>query len=125
LFTFNRKYFIIAVIIFFIEVIIALYVKDRIIRPYFGDYLVVILLYCAARAFVELPVLKLCIGVLIFAYFIEWLQYMNIIQVLGLQHNKTANIVIGNRFEWIDMLAYTLGVLSVYLIEKSRLFKST
>lgn len=118
MFAFNKKYFLIAVFLFSIEVLIALYVKDAIIRPYVGDFLVVILLYCMIRAVVDAPVMKIAMAVLLFAYLIEWLQYMNVIHWLGLQHNKTANIIIGNRFEWIDMLVYTLGILGVVLVER-------
>lgn len=118
MFTFNRKYFFASVILFLIEVLIALYVHDAIIRPYVGDYLVVILLYCMVRTVIDAPVIKIAIGVLLFAWLVEWLQYMNVISWLGLQDNKAANIIIGNRFEWIDMLAYTLGVLSVVVLDK-------
>ncbi len=34
-----------SIIVFIIELIIALYVHDRIIRPYIGDMLVVVLVY--------------------------------------------------------------------------------
>lgn len=120
MFTFNKKYFLIAVFLFIVEVLIALYVKDAIIRPYVGDFLVVILLYCMVRSVFDVPVIKIAIGVLLFAYLIEWLQYMNVIRWLGLQDNKTANIIIGNRFEWIDMLAYTLGVICVVLVGRAK-----
>lgn len=118
--TFNKKYFFVAVFLFIVEVLIALYVKDAIIRPYVGDFLVVILLYCMVRSVFDAPVMKVAIGVLLFAYLIEWLQFMNIISWLGLQDNRTANIIIGNRFEWIDMLAYTLGVICVVLVERGK-----
>lgn len=118
--TFNKKYLLIAVFLFIIEVLIALYVKDAIIRPYVGDFLVVILLYCMVRTVVDAPVMKIAVAVLLFAYLIEGLQYMNVIQWLGLQHNKAANIIIGNRFEWIDMLAYTLGVICIVLVERAK-----
>lgn len=118
--TFNKKYFFVAVFLFIVEMLIALYVKDAIIRPYVGDFLVVILLYCMVRTVFDAPVMKVAIGVLLFAYLIEWLQFMNIIRWLGLQDNRTANIIIGNRFEWIDMLAYTLGVICVVLAERGK-----
>ena len=41
-----------SIIVFIIELIIALYVHDRIIRPYIGDMLVVVLVYCFVRVFV-------------------------------------------------------------------------
>ena len=41
-----------SIIVFIMELIIALYVHDRIIRPYIGDMLVVVLVYCFVRVFV-------------------------------------------------------------------------
>jgi hypothetical protein len=37
---------------------------------------------------------------------------------LGLQHSRLANIVLGNHFEWGDMLAYTLGILLLLLLPR-------
>jgi len=48
-FTFNTKYFLLAFALFFVEVYIALYVHDDIIRPYIGDVLVVILIETVAK----------------------------------------------------------------------------
>jgi len=50
------------------ELYIARYVTDSIIRPFVGDMLVVILLYTGIRSFMSLPYLKLAVGVLLFAY---------------------------------------------------------
>jgi hypothetical protein len=116
--TFNKKYFLLALLLFLIEVLIAAYLNDAFVRPYVGDYLVVILLYCLARSFVNLPVVPLAIGVLLFAYTIEILQYFNLVDRLGLRHSRLAVIVIGSSFEWIDLVAYTLGVATVIAIEK-------
>ena len=117
MFTFNFKYFLFALILFVVEVLIALFVRDSFIRPYFGDYLVVILIYCAVRTFVNASPLKVSIGVLLFAYLIEVLQYFNIVDKLGLTDNEIARTVIGYGFEWWDMLAYTLGIATVLIIE--------
>ncbi|GEP92632.1 Protein of unknown function [Chitinophaga terrae (ex Kim and Jung 2007)] len=117
MFRFNRTYFLLALGLFLVEVLIAMYVKDAIIRPYGGDFLVVIWLYCCVMAVVEVNKTKAAIGVLLFAYLIEILQYFRYAHRLGLEHNKVAMIVLGSSFEWGDMIAYTLGVLTVLLIE--------
>lgn len=116
-FRFNKTYFFLAVVLFIIEVLIALYVHDAIVRPYIGDLLVVILLYCFVKAFVNTNPVKTAFAVLLFAYLIEVLQYLNIVKHLGLQHSRLANVVIGNSFEWIDMIAYTVGAAIVLMIE--------
>lgn len=117
--TFKRSYFVAAIVLFVIEVLIALYVTDRIIRPYVGDLLVVILMYCFLRSFLKVSVAVTALVVLLFAYFVEWLQYLNLVRALGWQHSKLANVVLGNHFEWIDMLAYTLGIGLVLLFERN------
>ncbi|MDT0648625.1 DUF2809 domain-containing protein, partial [Autumnicola edwardsiae] len=61
------------------------------------------------------------ISVLVFAYFIEALQYFNIIGFLGIEDHTLLKIVLGSHFEWADMLAYTLGIFAIFGIEKIRL----
>ena len=111
-------YFIATVLLFLIELFIALYIHDDFIRPYFGDFLVVILLYCFFRALFNFSVLHTAIFVLLFAYFIEALQYFKIVEILHLQKYKIARVVIGTSFAWVDILAYTLGVICVLGIEQ-------
>lgn len=117
IFHFNVRYFLLAVLLFITEVIIALYVRDNFVRPYLGDYLVVILLYCAVQTFIKASVWTVAVAVLLFAYLIEALQFFHFVKLLGLQDNKLASIVLGTGFEWADLLAYTLGVATVVLIE--------
>ncbi len=115
---FKLFYFITFFIILFTEILIALYVHDTFIRPYIGDFLVVILIYCFIRAFFNISVQMAAIGTLIFSYAVEILQYFKIVEVLGLQHIKIARIIIGTDFSWLDLLAYTLGIIFVILMEK-------
>jgi len=118
MFTFNKRYFFTAVILFITEVLIATFLKTGFIRHYFGDFLVVILIYCFVKSFQEIPVLTAAMGVLVFAYFIELLQYVEFVKWIGLEENQLANVVLGNYFEWADMLAYTLGIFFVLGVEK-------
>jgi hypothetical protein len=116
--TFNKNYFGFAILIFFIEVLIALYINDRFVRPYLGDVLVVILMYCFLKSFLKLPVLSVAVFVLIFSFTIEFLQFFNIVEKLGLEKSKIAKTVIGTSFSWIDLLTYVLGITTVLVIEK-------
>jgi hypothetical protein len=120
LFTFRKNYFIVTILLFIIEVLIALYVRDRIIRPYVGDILVVILIYCFVRSFFKWPVLPVALGVLLFAFFVETLQYLRIIEVLGLQDSNFFRIVIGTSFSWMDIVTYIIGIAIVLIVEKAR-----
>lgn len=120
MFRFNKTYCLLAIVLFIVEVLIAAYVDDAIIRPYIGDLLVVILLYCFVRTFTNLAVLPVAIGVLLFAYLIEILQYFQLVHRLGLGQYKLARIVIGSTFQWIDLVAYTVGIAIVLCIEQKR-----
>lgn len=90
---------------------------DAIIRPYGGDFLVVILLYCMVKTFVNTPQLITACSVLVFAYLIEISQYFHLVEILGLEHSKIACTVMGTFFSFIDLLAYTFGILFVIIIE--------
>nr|WP_294795619.1 DUF2809 domain-containing protein [uncultured Mucilaginibacter sp.] len=114
---FNRIYFILATTLFFIEVIIALYVHDAFIRPYFGDVLVVILLYCAVRSVANTPVITTAITVFFIACLIELSQYFHLVQLLGWGSSKTAATVLGTSFSFTDVLMYALGILTVIGVE--------
>lgn len=116
--TFNKKYFGFTILIFLIEVLIALYVNDSFVRPYLGDVLVVILIYCFLKSFLKLSVLTAAIAVLVFSFTIEFLQSLNIVEKLGLEKSKIARTVIGTSFSWIDLLTYIIGITIVLFIEK-------
>jgi Protein of unknown function (DUF2809) len=115
---FNRNYFILAFALLIIEILIALFVHDRIVRPYMGDFLVVILIYCLVKAFFNFSIIETAIGVLLFSYAAEILQYFKVVELLGLQRFNFARIIIGTSFEWIDLVVYTAGIGLVLLIEK-------
>lgn len=119
MFRFSLKYFIYAILLFLIEFFIGFYMTDAYIRPYGGDFLVVILIYCTVRAFFKTPVMATCIGVLLFSYIVEITQYFNLVYVLGWGNSRTARILMGTHFSFIDLLAYTLGIGLVILIEKT------
>lgn len=119
-FRFSILYFLLTILLFTIEVLIAKYLHDRIIRPYVGDVLVVMLIYCFIRSFFRFPVLPTAIATLLFAFLIETLQYFNIVHLLGLEKYYLARVVIGTSFEWIDLIAYTIGTLIILGVEKAR-----
>lgn len=121
---FNKVYFISAVLIFAIEVLIALFVHDKFVRPYGGDILVIILLYCLIMSFFRLSVLTVAMTVLIFAFLVEFLQCLNIVEKLGLEKSSVAGIIIGSSFAWLDLLAYIVGGVIVVIFEKFFVLKN-
>lgn len=88
------------------------------IRPFVGDVLVVCLIYCFLRIFVQTEAWKVAFGVLLFACLIEVLQYFDYVKLLGFQNNRILSAVIGRTFEGSDFLAYSIGLLLIILSEK-------
>lgn len=64
------------------------------------------------------------IGVLLFSYSVEIMQYFNVVELLGLSDYKLARIVIGTSFAWVDMLAYTAGAVIIAVVEYYRFSKT-
>lgn len=120
MFRFDKRHFIVAIVLFTILVLIALFVRDRFIRPIFGDFLVVIFMYHAVQSILDAPKGLLTIALLLFAYGVEIGQYFDLVGMLGLRGNRLAEIVIGTGFDWVDILAYTFGAITVYLWEQMR-----
>jgi hypothetical protein len=118
--TIRPFYLILAVFLFATEVAIATFFSDNFIRPVLGDFLVVILLYAALYAFLQVNRLKLTLGVLGFSYLIEVAQYFKLLAHLHLQHNYGAKLILGTTFSWSDMVAYTLGIAAVVCVESIR-----
>jgi hypothetical protein len=115
---FNKTYFGLTLLILITEIIIALYVRDNIVRPYIGDVLVVILIYCFIKSFFNTKVVPTASFVLLFAFGVETLQYFKIIEILGLQNNSVARIAIGTSFAWMDIACYIVGIAIVLAVEK-------
>ena len=59
LFAFKPKYLLLCVFIFCIEVLIAKYMHDQVIRPFGGDVLVVVLIYAFIRSFLNINYKKI------------------------------------------------------------------
>ena len=116
-FQYNRTYLGIALLLLVVEISIAVYLTSGFIRHTFGDYLVVILVYCVIRGFTNLSVktsakLSLCC-----AFVVEFLQLTSLLESLQLQQNTLAKVVFGTQFSISDLVAYSLGIASVLIIE--------
>lgn len=99
-----------------IEVLIALYVHDAFVRPYVGDMLVVIVVYAAVRIAIPDRCKWLPLYVFLFATGVECLQYINIVDILGVENNRFLRTLIGSVFDIKDILCYAVGcvILAVY-----------
>jgi hypothetical protein len=121
MFTFKLKPFITFLMLFIVEVGIALWIDDAIIRPFFGDFLAVIALFFLLKTFLVISDLNLAFVSLSIAYFLEFLQYCNFLKFFGLEKYKIIAIILGSSFDWRDIFAYTLGIFAVFIFDKKTL----
>jgi len=98
-------------------VIIAIFVNDGFIRPYLGDVLVVVFVYCALRSIVEIKLGLLPLFVFVFATLVEIGQYFHLVEFLGLQDNPIARIALGSTFDIADIICYAVGCAGLLVME--------
>lgn len=114
----KRIFYIISfLVIFCIEVLIALYVRDNFVRPYVGDVLVVVLVYSFVRIFLSTGIPRMPFYVFLFACFVEVLQYFQLVETLGIT-NRVARVVLGSTFDWADIACYAVGCVLIILFER-------
>nr|WP_313183732.1 DUF2809 domain-containing protein [Lacrimispora sp.] len=114
------KYLSAFIIVFIIEVLIAVFVNDKFIRPYVGDMLVVVLIYCFIRSFVGREVKLLPLYIFVFAALTEVGQYFHLAKLLGLGDYKIARIIIGSTFDLKDIACYLAGCTGLFLYEMAK-----
>lgn len=109
----RRFYILLFLALLAIEIFIGAFVRDRIIRPYVGDILVVILLYAFLRIFIPSGFPLLSLAVLFFAVMIEILQYFHFGKLLGLEDYRIVMIILGSTFDIKDIFCYVVGYLII------------
>jgi hypothetical protein len=117
-------YLAVAIVLFAIETLIALFIRDAFVRPYVGDILAIALVYATLRALTPLNVAHALALTLAFALAIEVSQALGLLDALGLRANPIARTVLGGVFDWADLAAYAAGAILVAAIDFSRLTNS-
>jgi len=115
----RSSYLIAAIVLFGLEVFIALFVRDAFVRPYIGDVLAIALVYTALRAVAPLSLSSALATTLAIAVLIEVAQAAKLLSALGLGENRLARIVFGGSFDWLDLLAYAAGGIMIVLVERA------
>ena len=113
----NYKYASIFIILLIVEICIALFIHDNIIRPFIGDALVVGVIYFFIRSFISKRIRFLAAHVFLFACLIEVGQYFNLVSVLHMENIKVARIIIGSTFDLKDIFCYLLGTIMIFVYE--------
>ncbi|HVZ30512.1 MAG TPA: DUF2809 domain-containing protein [Asticcacaulis sp.] len=112
-----------AIAVFAVEVLIALFVHDQIIRPYVGDILAVVLVYLGLRVVTPWNATAALLAALLIAVLIEFGQYFHLLDLLGLSRNRIARVVLGGAFDLKDFVCYAVGgalVLAAETLRKAR-----
>ena len=116
----RMPYALAAVAVFVIEILIALYVHDAVIRPYIGDSMAVILLYLSLRAVTPIRVLQAALTALAIAFAIEFGQMFHLIDILGQRGNRIASFILGGYFDVKDLGCYAAGAAAALIVERLR-----
>ena len=116
----NRKvritYAVLFLLLLIAEVLIALFVHDSFIRPYFGDVLVTVLICAFCRIFVPKGIRLLPLYVFLFAAAVEVSQYFGLVRALGLGDIPFFAILMGTTFSVYDLICYGVGCLAFFAI---------
>ncbi|MBQ7727396.1 MAG: DUF2809 domain-containing protein [Clostridia bacterium] len=109
-------YLAVFIILLVAEILIGLYVHDSFIRPYFGDTLVVILLWALVRIIIPRKAVWLSGAVFAFAVLVELSQLIPLVDLLGIQ-NQLIRVLMGTSFAFGDILAYAAGCIITVAID--------
>lgn len=110
-------YAVIFLILLGLEVLIALYFHDNLIRPYVGDIIVVMVLYMAVRVVKPEGFKFLLLYIFLFAALVECLQFFNLIELLNVENNTFLRVIIGSVFDVKDILCYGIGCILLGIYE--------
>ena len=114
---FNRYFFLACLVIFVIEVVIAIFASDNPIRGSLGDILVVVLIYCFIKSFFANEIKLLWLYIFVFAVLVEIGQYFHLVDLLGLSENRFAAIILGSTFDPWDIVCYFVGCICIWFFE--------
>lgn len=109
-------YIILFVIITAVEVMIALFCHGGFVRYYLGDVIVVWAVYCFVQIFLrgKFSSYGVALGVMIFAFIVEFLQGVNIVDLIGLGDIPFFRVLIGTSFSPVDLLCYAVGTAAEF-----------
>lgn len=104
-------YMIWLVVIIAVEVVIALTQHGNWLRYYGGDIIVVWGVYCLFQMFAggKNNHYAVHLGVMLFAFLVEFLQMIHIVDLIGLGDIQFFRVLIGTSFAVEDLICYAVG----------------
>lgn len=100
-----------------LEVFIAKYTTGF-IRHSVGDYFAVLFVYTFIKSLFKISVEKAALITFVISFVIEFLQLSNLQNHFPKEHERALKIILGTSFSFGDLIAYTLGVITIILVEK-------
>ncbi|MGY6650417.1 ribosomal maturation YjgA family protein [Wenyingzhuangia sp. IMCC45574] len=110
-------YLVLAVILLTVEFLIERNLNSGFIRFYVGDYLAAVLIYTFVMFVFKPYYFSGAMAVLFFCYVIEVCQWVDVLSILRIGKSRMTDVLVGNTFSWLDVLCYTLGIATVFMVE--------
>ncbi|MDG2530001.1 DUF2809 domain-containing protein [Caulobacter endophyticus] len=110
----------IAIALFVIEVVIALFVRDAFVRPYLGDVLATAMVYFAVRGLTSRGRGAAAAAAFGLGAAIEIGQALHVLDLVGLGGSRWARVVFGGVFDLKDLACYAAGVGLAVLLDRRR-----
>ncbi len=88
-------------------------------RPFVGDLLAVIGVFCGLRALLRLSWQAAAIAAVALGFAIEALQALDLPLRLGIAPGSGLGIILGSTFDPLDLLAYAVGGAAIAAVELS------
>jgi len=114
----RRFYAAAALVILAAEVCIALFVRDTFIRPYGGDILAAVFVYCLARLLFPQARGWLAGAVFALCCAVELAQSVDAVALLGLSESAFLSVLCGRTFDVADILCYAVGCALAWVFRR-------
>ncbi|PVM92027.1 ribosomal maturation YjgA family protein [Caulobacter endophyticus] len=111
-------YLALAIALFAVEVVIALFVRDALVRPYMGDVLATAMVYFGLRGVTPLGRIGAAAGAFGLGAVVEIGQALHILDLVGLGASRWARVVFGGVFDFKDLACYAIGVALAMAVDR-------
>ncbi|PJZ56958.1 DUF2809 domain-containing protein [Leptospira barantonii] len=116
----KRRLIYIGLVLFFLGLcflILQFFGFNRFIRGFIGDVVVVMLLYVFFKSIADFDPVKLSIFIIVFSFSVEVFQYFKMLRLFGFEETRSTKIIFGSVFDWMDLLAYLIGVFLIFYFD--------
>ena len=85
-----------------------------------GDALWAMMVFCCWRiVLVRRPLKSVAVVALITSYLVEFSQILSFDWLVRLRSTFLGHMLLGQGFLWIDLLAYTIGIIIIYIVART------